>query len=210
MAKQRTVKWAVEEPEDLADFKTNDDIVAQHGLPPKGPTNLRLVSIQETKNKNDERSWNVMVAIDGGKWDGYTMFEWQNITKQGAPYLKRFLNAIGVPWSDFTQKCVVEEDPERDGKEYVVRLGSLKVKGGKKPVTLRGSLKVDNREGFEERMKVARWMPAGTTTAAEDEATDAEADAAVDMSVDEPKGKKSKKDKGKKGKSKKQSDDPPF
>jgi hypothetical protein len=216
MGKTKTVKWSASEPEDLQDFQSNDDILRKNKgkQPPRGVTRLRLKKVTDTKNKNKERMLKIIVEIDepkgapGYKWNGWALFENQNVTDQGAPYLKRFLTAIGVTWADFTQRCVVEEDGDGKGNDVIVKIGSLNLKKlDVKPLYVWAALKMQPAKGdYEEKMAVGRWLAPRededfSNTDDDDESSDA--DAAVDMSVDD---KKSKKGKGKKAKSKKSDD----
>src|SRR5688572_11876508 len=100
MAKQKAVKWAIgaEEPEDLQDFLSNDDIVDKHrdkktkevDWPGKGPWSMRVQfvrkgEIQSGDNAGQPRLRGMFVLQDDrlGDWNGYAIFDGWNVTEQG-------------------------------------------------------------------------------------------------------------------------------
>jgi hypothetical protein len=117
--KNAKVKWAIGgvEPDDLPDFQSNDDIVKKNkgALPPKGRTRVLVKKVTSKENKNGDQMLTVTceIAEKGSKaeqaFNGYAMWERLNVTEQGAPYLKRFLTAIGCTWNDFINKTVADE-----------------------------------------------------------------------------------------------------
>lgn len=186
---QRKVKWAVgkDEPEDLQDFTSNDEIVGEHGLPKSGIVRLRIKQVTNTVNKNKDAMIKILAvhedsSKDRKKFNGYAFFENQNVTDVGAPYLKKFLNAIGASWADFRLKTV-EDASEKP--PVILRIGNVKF-DGKKPVYAWASITKENSEEYGERMKVARWVIRTTQDEAEgdeiepDEGEEAEADMEVD------------------------------
>lgn len=117
------VKWGIgaEEPEDLQQFDVYDG-----ELPPKGVYNCRVKFLRLTTNKNDDDMIKGLLVIDetGNKkqYNGYGIWFNQNVTEQGAPYLLRFLKALGLTWKDFINRTVVDDaDPPN-----ITKIGDLK------------------------------------------------------------------------------------
>lgn len=162
--KNAKVKWAIggSEPDDLPDFQSNDDIVKKNKgkLPTKGRTRVLVKKITSKENKNGDQMLTVTCEIaEGtakkpGPFDGYAMWERLNVTEQGAPYLKRFLTAIGVTWGDFINKTVADESGE---PTVITQIGKVKI--GTKPVEAWVSVKhgVDNND--DEVAEVGRFLP---------------------------------------------------
>lgn len=203
MAKQKAVKWAIgaDEPEDLQDFLSNDDIVAKNtpkkgadkGViqwPGKGPFNFRVQfvrkgEIQNGDNAGQPRLRGMFVLQDDQTpdWNGYAVFDGWNVTEQGKPYLKRFLKAIGVPWSDFYSKSKEEDD---GNNVEIVRMGAVNFKGAK-PITLRGTVKVKPADDYndEEHLEMGRYLPAEGLAEAEPDDKD---EAVTSLNKDDSKG----------------------
>lgn len=177
--KNAKVKWAIGgvEPDDLPDFQSNDDIIRKNkgALPAKGRTRILVKKITSKANKNGDQMLTVTAEIaEGtakkpGSHDGYAMWERLNVTEQGAPYLKRFLTAVGVTWNDFINKTVADESDEKFS--VITKIGSVKFD---KPVVAYASIKhgVDNND--EEVAEIGRFMPPPEDE--DDEPDDAEDD----------------------------------
>jgi hypothetical protein len=176
MAKAPTkVKWSIgaDEPEDLQDFLSNDDIITKNtakktgevNWPSKGPFNFRVqfvkvAKIQSGDNKGKDRL-RVMLVLDDPKtkdWNGYAVFDGFNVTEQGAPFLKRFLRALGLKWSDFIEKS--KQDTSQD-PPALTQIGGVKFTGPK-PATVKATVKVSPPDDYntEEFLEIARWLPA--------------------------------------------------
>jgi hypothetical protein len=176
--KNAKVKWAIggAEPDDLPDFQSNDDIVRKNKgkLPPKGRTKMRIKKVTSKENRNGDQMLTVTCEIaEGtakkpGPFDGYTCWERLNITEQGAPFLKRFLTAIGVKWGDFISNTVADESQE---PTVINKIGSVTF-GGKKEVVAWASLKHTTDQNDDEVAEIGRFLP----PADEDESDDVEDD----------------------------------
>jgi hypothetical protein len=232
VAKEKKVKWALggSEPDDLAEFKDNDQIVKEHtkgkgkdaevSWPPRGSHVRCLIRQMKVKpNKNGDDRISVMLVVDEPKksdlasWNNYAMFDGFNVTDQGAPYIKRFLKAVGLSWSDFMDKTKQDDqDPP-----HITQIAGVKFEGGTKPVHVMCAVKVKPADDYNdtEYLDAIRYVPkdddAGDDSGSEDEPA-----AEVMGGGDAKKGKK-KKDKAeepakgkKKGKGKKGKDEPPF
>jgi hypothetical protein len=161
--KNAKVKWAIggTEPDDLPDFQSNDDIVRKNkgALPPKGRTRVLVKKITRKENKNGDDMLTVTceIAEKGAKseqkFNGYAMWERLNVTEQGAPYLKRFLTAIGVTWNDFISKTVADETAE---PAVITQIGKVKFS---KPVEAFVSVKHGVNQSDEDEAEVGRFLP---------------------------------------------------
>lgn len=167
----QTVKWALgaEEPEDLQDFLSNDDIVKKNKKrgevmwPAKGPHTFKVKRIAMKDNRNGDPRISVMLIMDNPKksdaasWNGYLIWDGFNVTEQGAPFLKRFLKALGVEWSDFIKRTKAQVDGD---KQVITQIGKVKFGGTKDPtVTLTIRVKPADDYNDDEHMEVARYLP---------------------------------------------------
>lgn len=188
----KKVKWAVSgnEPDDLAEFKDNDQIVKENGkkLPTKGVYRLRVRRMYVKPNKNGDDRVASMLIMDEPKkskassYNGYLVRDGFNITEQGTPFLKRFLKGLGLTWDDFYNKSKEIEDGER--RELVQIAGTKFGSEETKEVYVRALLKEHAADDWNDApyMEVARYLPAD-----EDDDDDTSADeAAEDMGADEP------------------------
>lgn len=161
--KNAKVKWAIggAEPDDLPDFQSNDDILRKNkgALPPKGRTRVLIKKVTSKENKNGDQMLTVTceIAEKGSKADqkfnGYAMWERLNVTEQGAPYLKRFLTAIGATWNDFISKTVADETED---PMVITKIGSVKI--DKQPEAW-VSVKHGTDMNDEEVAEVGRFLP---------------------------------------------------
>lgn len=161
--KNAKVKWAVGsvEPADLPDFQSNDDIVKKNkgALPPKGRTRVLVKKVTTKENKNGDQMLTVTceIAEKGSKkeqaFNGYAMWERLNVTEQGAPFLKRFLTAIGVTWNDFITKTVADETVE---PTQITKIGKVKLD---KPVEAWVSVRHGVNQADEDEAEVGRFLP---------------------------------------------------
>lgn len=222
MAKTKKVKWALggSEPDDLAEFKDNDQIIKEHttgkgksaevNWPPRGSQVRCLVrQIKVKSNKNGDDMLSVMLVIDDPKkselasWNNYAMFTNFNVTEQSAPYIKKFMKAMGASWGDFKERSTQDDqDPP-----HILQIGKVKIEGGSKPAHVMTRIKVkpgDEYHDGQEFLDPAGYViPEGSEDAADD------GDDAASESFEKP--AKKGKDKGKKkGKGKKGKDEPPF
>lgn len=161
--KNAKVKWAIggSEPDDLPDFLSNDDIVKKNKgkLPTKGRTRVlvKKVTVKENRNGDDMLTVTCEIAESKGKkpgpFDGYAMWERLNVTEQGAPYLKRFLTAIGVKWSDFIKNTVRDETAEPN---VITKIGKVNLA---KPVEAFVSIRHTTDQNDEPQAEVGRFLP---------------------------------------------------
>lgn len=191
--KEKKVKWALGsgEPDDLQDFKDNEQIVKENkGLPPKGTYTLAVRWLRVKPNKNGDDRISTMLVMDepkkgkGAPWNGYVVWDGFNVTEQGAPFIKRFLKAMGLSWSDFTELTKQDEqDPP-----HITRIGKVRFESGKDP-HVRALLKIVPPDDYnaDERMEVQRYIPVEDDAAddADDDGEDEGTDLGVDASDDD-------------------------
>lgn len=161
--KNAKVKWAIggAEPDDLPDFQSNDDIIKKNkgALPAKGRTRILVKKVTSKENKNGDQMLTVTCEIAEGtpkkpkSHDGYAMWERLNVTEQGAPYLKRFLTAIGVTWNDFITKTVADETVE---PTQITKIGKVNLT---KPIEAWVSVKHGVDQNDEDVAEVGRFLP---------------------------------------------------
>jgi hypothetical protein len=175
VAKTKAVKWSIgaDEPEDLQEFLSNDDIVLKNmnkktkevEWPGRGPFTFRVVwlkvaEIKNGENKGKDRIRVMLVLSDTSDeakdWNGYAVFDGFNVTEQGTPFLKRFLKGLGLSWDDFYNKSKInDEDPPE-----IVQIGGIRFNGSK-PVTVRGTVKVVNDDySGDDVMVIRAYLPA--------------------------------------------------
>lgn len=159
------VKWALggDEPEDLQEFLSNEEIVKKHGLPAKGVYRFKVKRLTVKKNKNDDDRVSVMLVMaepkksKSSKWNGYLVWDGLNITAQSAPFIKRFLKAMGLTWADFRDKTKRDEqDPP-----HIVQIGSVKFEVGDKDPELNALVKVMPADDYNDdtHLEIARYIP---------------------------------------------------
>ena len=190
--KAKPVKWSLSatEPEDLQDFLSNDDIIQKHrkgkkgpvDWPGKGPFQFRVIRLTVKPNKNGDDRISVMLGFhepkksDAASWNGYVTFDGFNVTEQGAPFLKRWLNALGLTWEDFIKRSKQDDqDPP-----HIVQIGRVKFEDSK-DVLLNATVKVKPADDYndDEHMEIGRYLPADD---GEDEDDDEEEEDVADMS----------------------------
>lgn len=220
MAKETKVKWALggSEPEDLAEFLSNEDILKKNtegkgksatiNWPGRGPFRMKVRFLKVKPNKNGDDRISTMVVIDEPKgsdavsWNGYAIFDGFNVTDQGAPYIKRFLKALGLSWSDFMEKTKKDDgDPPQITQIAGIKFGPTATKD----VYVNAMVKVKPADDYndDEHLEVTRFVPKD-----EDGGSDSSDDSGDEPAADFSKGKskdksKDKGDKKKKGKGKK-------
>lgn len=187
--KNAKVKWAVGnvEPDDLPDFQSNDDIIKANkgALPPKGKTRILVKKVTSKENKNGDQMLTVTCEISekGSKkeqaFNGYAMWERLNVTEQGAPYLKRFLTAIGVTWADFINKTVADESVE---PMVINKIGKVKLD---RPVEAFVSVKHGVNQNDEEVAEVGRFLPPADEDEPDDEPDEDDEDTDDDEDIEE-------------------------
>ena len=195
MAKVKSVKWSIgaDEPEDLQEFLSNDDIVEKNttgkgknkevNWPGKGPFPFKVVQARVKPNKNGDDRIGVMLTLKAPKgseaesWNGYMIWDGFNVTDQGAPFIKRWLKAMGLSWTDFTQRSKQDDqDPP-----HLVQIGKVKIEGGK-DVIIRATVVVKPADDYndDEHMEIGRYLPADDEDTTEGEDDGDTADEAVE------------------------------
>jgi len=155
-------RWAVpsEEPEDVESYDVYDG-----EKPPAGVYAVRLTRLTVKANKNDDPMLNGLLVVAEPKgsakarYNGYPIWFNQNVTEQGAPYVKQFLAALGITWAEFRTKTVTEGDmPERKGEPAtrIMKIGSVKFNDGNEPA-LRVATKEDSYNSAP-KLSVVQFM----------------------------------------------------
>lgn len=173
MAKPKKIKWSVgaDEPEDLQEFLSNDEIVAKHrdkktediDWPSKGPHTFVVRRVTVKPNRNGDDRVAVMQVIQNGKgedqsWNGYLIFDGFNITEQGKPFLKRWLASLGLKWTDFYTNSLGETD-KNSGVTTMSRIGKVKFDGTKE-VTNRATVTIKPPDDFndDDHLEIRRYI----------------------------------------------------
>jgi len=175
-AKVVTAKWGVPstEPDDLPDFLSNEEIAEKMGGDPRGVFRVWIKKITVVKNKNDDDMLKITAEIfdtakDKKGYNGYAFWENQNITEQGAPFLKQFLKSIGVSWADFQQRTKMTAETKTEPRT-IISIGKVNL-AGKAKVTAKVTTRGDNYQG-NDRAVVGRWLPKDSDTDVEEEIED--------------------------------------
>lgn len=187
--KQAPVKWAIggTEPDDLPDFVSNDDIVGKAGLPPKGRHRFLVKKVTTKENKNGDQMLTVTCELaDKGKkkdtpWNGYTCWERLNVTEQGAPYLKRFLTALGVKWGDFVKNTVADETTD---PTTITKIGKVNF-ASSKGVEVWASVKHGTDNNDDDVAEIGRFVPAPEDADESDDDDDDDEDEELEVSDDD-------------------------
>lgn len=196
MAKTTKVKWALggDEPDDLQDFLSNEEIEQKHdGDKPKGKFKfaVRRIMAREIQNGDNagETRLSLMLVInepkksDNADWNGYLVWDGLNVTDQGKPYIKRFMQALGLTWDDFINKSKQDDqDPP-----HITQIGGVKFEAGKDPI-VEAVVRIGmNTRTDEQEVKVSKYVPKndGAADEAADEGDEDEATASFDGDGDE-------------------------
>lgn len=173
MGKTKAVKWSIgaEEPEDLQEFLSNDEIVDKHvnkktqdvEWPGKGPFTFAVKQLRVKPNKNGDDRISVILSLkepkgsDAASWNGYTIFDGFNVVEgPSLSFLKRFLRSLGLEWEDFVKRSKQDDqDPP-----HLVQIGKVKFETGT-DVTLKATVKVLPADDFndDEHMEIGRYLP---------------------------------------------------
>lgn len=194
----KKVKWSIgaDEPEDLQEFLSNDDIVLKHtnrktkevAWAGKGPHTFVVRRLTIKPNRNGDDRVAAMLVIQNPKghedasWNGYMVMDGFNITEQGTPFLKRFLKALGLTWKDFHGNTKAVEDGD---KQVITQIGGTKF-DGPKPVTVQAMVKVKDPDDYndDEWLDTTRYLPLEDEEP-EDEVDDEEDDEAEEFEEDD-------------------------
>lgn len=147
------VKWSIDadEPEDLEGYDVYDgpDL-------PKGVYRFQLKFLRLKENRNGDPMLNGLLVVnddraDKKRYNGAPVWFNQNVTEQGKPYVKQFLNSIGVSWKDFMSKTVMDEDTD---PPTITKMGVTKLDGS---TLLRALIKIQS--GEYSGPQVANFLP---------------------------------------------------
>lgn len=123
------VKWAIDsaEPDDLEPFDVYDG-----PNPPRGVYNGVITRLQLKENSNGDDMINGLFIMktddpEKKKYNGCAVWFNQNVTEQGAPYVKQFLKAVGLTWKEFVSRTVTES---ADRPTSITKIGNVKFNDG--------------------------------------------------------------------------------
>ncbi len=151
------VKWGIDpdEPEDLEQFDVYDGPDLRSGVYTGVLTRLTI-----KKNKNDDDMLNgLFIVRDETKpqFNGAALWFNQNVTQQGAPYVKQWLKSIGLTWKDFTDKTVTE-DSDRPTK--VLKIGRVKFNDGNEvPTRVQVGMSKKTDDYPESKPEIKSFLP---------------------------------------------------
>lgn len=152
------VKWSLDtdEPDELEVGGFYDGEV-----PPQGVYQvvLKRLSLKENRNGDDMFSGLLEIREPKGspkaKYNGYGFWFNQNVTKQGAPFLKNFLvHGLGVTWKDFLTKTVTEDD---DRPTKVVKIGKVTIEDNE--IEMRVSARRGKDRDSNPQLENPRFLP---------------------------------------------------
>jgi len=164
-AKVVTAKWGVAntEPDDLPDFLFNDEIVDKMGGDPRGVFRVWVKKITVVKNKNGDDMLKITAEIfDTDKekrgYNGFALWENQNVTDEGARFLKQFLKSFGASWDDFQKRTKMIPETKLD-PATIQSIGKANFAGSKK-VLAKVTIGMDKGGGgYDPKPSVRRWLP---------------------------------------------------
>lgn len=172
MAKIKPVKWSLsgDEPDDLQEFLSNEDLIQKHrkgknadiNWPGRGPFQFKVKRLAVKPNKNGDDRISAMLVFDEPKgsesatWNGYAIFDGFNVVDgPSLSFLKRFLKALGLTWSDFMKRSKQDDqDPP-----HIVQIGKVKFEGSKDPV-VQATVIVKPADDYndDEHMEIRRYL----------------------------------------------------
>lgn len=174
------VKWSLgsSEPDDLEVGGFYDGEV-----PPQGVYHVVLKRLSLKENRNGDDMFSGLLEIrepadsPKSKYNGYGFWFNQNVTSQGAPFLKNFLvNGLGVTWKDFITRTITESE---DRPTPVVKIGRVKIEDEEIP--MRVSAKRGKDLQGNPQLENPRFLPLKS-----DEEVDQEWDEDAEASADSP------------------------
>lgn len=169
MVKQTKVKWSIgsEEPDDLQEFLSNEEIEHKNGgRPPKGVYRFAVRSIKVREIKNGDNAGkprlNAMLVVNEPKgsgnsmWNGYVLFDGFNVIDgPGLAFLKRFLRGLGVSWEDFVQRTKQDDQTPPN----ITQIGKVKFGAGQEPSVKATMVFKAATAEREEEMAIGRYLP---------------------------------------------------
>lgn len=187
-------KWGVSsgEPEDLPDFLSNDEIVQKmNDQPPRGVFRLQLKGRPTVaKNKNGDDMIKMILEVndpakDKKGYNGFALWENQNVTDQSKPFLLKWLKSLGVTWRDFNINTKKTNNPGDLIPDEILSIGNVTF-GGQKKVYLLAALGRKPAHGdYEEGTEVKRWVPKEDAQADEPDDEEEEDESAEDTESEE-------------------------
>jgi len=156
----KVTQWGLSddsEPDDLAAFEPYDG-----EDPPKGVYIWRLTNFRVKANKNDDLMLNGLLILQDDRprkkeYNGFPLWFNQNITDQGKPYVKQFLNAVGLSWNDLLNKTIVEGKMPKSNEDdpvAITKIGNLRFDAD--DVLVRATCRV--RKDGSEDMEVGSFL----------------------------------------------------
>jgi hypothetical protein len=185
-------KWGIgaAEPDDLPDFLSNDEIIAKNDdQPPRGVFRM-MVKGRPTvvKNSNGDDMIKMTLEVnetskDKKSYNGFAVWENQNITDKGKPFLLKWLKSLGVTWKDFMTATKMQAATTIDPAE-IISIGNVTF-GGNKKVFLEAALgRKPARDGYDEGTEVKRWVEKGEVRKSGEDVDEDDADDDIDEDVD--------------------------
>lgn len=156
------VKWGIstDEPEDLEQYDIYDGPDIKTGVYAGNVLRLTI-----TKNRNNEDMLKVMFQVqetgEKEKYNGATFWANQNVTEQGNRFVKAFLKALGISWSEFINRTVTEESKwSKESPTKILKIGRTKFNDGNEvPCRVQIGLGKATPEYPERRMEIKSWLP---------------------------------------------------
>jgi hypothetical protein len=187
-----TAKWGVpsKEPEDLPDFLSNEEIEEAMGGAPRGVFRLWVKKITVVKNKNDDDMLKITAEIfetakDKKGYNGWVFWENQNVTEQGASFLKQFLKSIGATWADFEKRTKLINQNSATEPTEIVAIGPVNFAGKTKVLAKATTRMGKAQNGYEAKMEVGRWVPKDSDDDESEDIEDEDEDLGEDEDLDE-------------------------
>lgn len=146
----------IDEPEALKGFAPYDG----PPLPFTGVMPCKLKRLRMKTNKNGDDMLSGLLEVHAPskkdpkhKWHGAPLWFNLNQTEQGAPYTRAFLEGMGVKWTDFVNRTMLDEEEPPN----VTKLGKLKLTGEE---TVKVALKGSKTSSAypEKKAEVASWV----------------------------------------------------
>lgn len=151
-------KWDLDDPGEEAleggSFYDGD-------VPPIGTYRCKVMGARVKKDKNDDDRVNFWIEIQdvGAKkrYSGYRFYDGQSIAKREVQQRiwKQIVHALGVSWSDFLRKTVLDGKTNSDDPVDVIKFGGVPVE--KLPYVVIAARRTTYQGS--ERLEAARWMP---------------------------------------------------
>ena len=170
MAKAKAIKWSIgaDEPDDLQEFLSNEDIKAKNKskFPGRGPWTFKVKRVTMKPNKNGDDRVAVMLVLDEPKksdahgWNNYMIMDGFNVVEgPSLSFLKRFLKSLGLTWKDFTERTKGIEEQDRT---VITQIGRVKFgEAATKDPTVRATVVVKPEDDYndDDHMEIKSYLP---------------------------------------------------